>query len=289
MSDISCMSFNILDWDTHHDGYEPAEKRFDYVLKIIEKYDPDLLGVQEAAEIGSFSESIFDWCGKLTAALEERGWAASLLRDQEGFRLEKMNIGCGLIIFYKKDRFTLTDSGCHGYEMDINRYYQWVKLIDEKYKKPVLFTNTHFSIDQKVVDTISNSAGNAYRTVEAMRLLNFWNKNCPPDTALFATGDYNSTPASGAQTLLRSKQFKPSNLVALSWDDCGSMHTSRQFYTLDYCYVNPSAQQIDEYRVIKDIFPADRTEYALAGYPSDHRPLLTRATYKTDLEEAQKL
>lgn len=289
MSDISCMSFNILDWDTHYDGYEPAEKRFDYILKIIEKYNPDLLGVQEAAEIGSSSKSIFDWCGKLTAALAERGWAASLLRDQKGFQLEKMNIGCGLIIFYKKDRFTLQESGCRGYELDIHRYYQWVKLIDEKYKKTILFTNTHFSIDKNVGDTISYPAGDAYRTVEARILLNFWNENCPPDTALFATGDYNSVPTSGAQILLRSKQFKPSNRLALEWDDFGSMHTSREYCTLDYCYVNPSAQQIDEYRVIKDIFPADRTEYAMAGYPSDHRPLLTLATYKTDLEEAQKL
>lgn len=288
MSDISCMSFNILDWDTHCDGYEPAEKRFGYVLGIIEKYDPDLLGVQEAAEIGSSPNSVFDWCGRLTAALDERGFAASLLRDGKDFKLGKMNIGCGLIIFYKKNRFTLTDSGCHDYEHDPDRYYQWVRLTDEKYKKPILFTNTHFSIDPYIIDGWNSAAGNAYRTVEAVKLLKFWHKNCPPDTALFATGDYNSTPSATPQALLSGKRFKPSNLVALSWDDCGSMHTSRQFYTLDYCYVNPSAQQIDEYRVIKDTFPSDSKEYAMAGYPSDHRPVLTRATYKTAPEETVK-
>lgn len=52
--------------------------------------------------------------------------------------------------------------------------------------------------------------------------------------------------------------------------------------------MTPAAQQIDEYRVIKDTFPSDSKEYAMAGYPSDHRPVLTRATYKTASEEGVK-
>ena len=283
MSDISCMSFNILSYDTHKSGFEPPADRFPYIVATIDKYAPDLIGVQEACEAGSSEAAVFDWYGEMIRAMEERGYAWSSLKSHgDKFDREKQNIGCGLIIFYRKDRFTLNDSGLFQFEHDKVRYFHWVKLTDEKFGKPVLFTNTHFSINQKVVDERVGIAGTAFRTVEAVKLINFWAKNCPPDTALFATGDYNSLPSADPQVVLRSKQFKPSNLVAKAWDDCGSMYASRQFYTLDYCYVNPEATDIDEYRVIRDLFPSD-SDCPLAGYPSDHRAIMTYATYRTDV------
>ncbi len=287
MSDISCMSFNLLSYDTHKSGFEPPADRFPYVLATIDKYAPDLLGVQEACEKDSGGDSVFDWYGEMIAAMDERGYAFSSLKSHgEAFEREKQNIGCGLIIFYKKDRFTLNDSGLYQFPHDKVRFYHWVKLTDEKYGRSVLFTNTHFSINQKVVDARVSVAGNAFRTVEAVRLINFWAENCPPDTALFATGDYNSIPSADPQVVLRSKQFQPSNLVAKEWDDCGSMYSSRQFYTLDFCYVNPEATDIDAYRVIRDTFPSD-ADCKLAGYPSDHRAIMTYATYKTELPEIE--
>ena len=281
MSDISCMGYNVLSYDTHFVGFEPAAVRFGYVLKTIDDNDPDLVGVQEACEEGSSKSGSadFEWCGELIKAMAERGYGHSALREQADFTLPKQTIACGLIIFFKKDRFEMTDSGCKGYLHDPSRWFQWVKLTDKKFDRPILFTNTHFSINPMLVDKHSGVAGDAYRTVEATKLINFWNKECPPDTALFATGDYNSVPTSPAQTLLRSKQFKPSVVVAKEYDEFGTTLGGRMGHSIDFCYVNPEAQEVDAYRVLRDRYPSD-ADSRVAGYASDHRAIMTYTSYK---------
>ena len=283
MANISCMGFNILSCDTHDSGFEKPADRFHHVVRTIREQAPDLLGVQEACNLCCSEPETkrcfgFDWCEPMIKAMDELGYDYSILRDQEGFKLKRQTIACGLIIFFKKDRFELKDSGCAPYSPDQGRYYQWVKLLDKEYERSILFTNTHFSINPWLIDAHNWILGNANRTVAAGELLRFWYKNCDENTALFATGDYNCDPRSDAQGILRSRHFKPSNIVAEIPDEHGTCNGAKEACTIDFCYVNPKAQTVKEYKVIKDHYESE-AECRWAGYASDHRALMTYCDY----------
>ena len=290
MADISCMSFNVL--SCGYDGFELPADRFPNVIRTIREQEPDLIGVQEACNLSCRNPEQkgcrgFDWCAPMIKAMDESGYDYSILRDQEGFRLERQNIACGLIIFYKKDRFELKESGCYGYPHDKNRYYQWVKLLDKKYERNVLFTNTHLSINPRVMGTPNGIAGEAYRAAEAAMLLNFWYQNCDENTVLFATGDYNSVPHSNTQQLLQSGPFKPSYAVALKCMDRGTTHLGKAPHIIDYCYVNPKAQTVAEYYPVTTRYEGNPA-FAHNGYPSDHRALMTYCDYNPIVEKTEE-
>lgn len=280
MSQISCMSFNILSCDTHNCGFELPAARINHVLQTIKDHDPDLLGVQEACNLSCPEPKGcdgFDWCEPMLKALDEMGYDHSILREQKGFTLPRQNIACGLIIFFKKGRFVLNESGCFNYPDDVNRYYQWVKLTDTKYNKPIVFTNTHFSIDPWMSGKFIPLAGDGFRTAEAYFLLKFWKKHCDENTALFATGDYNCDDNSAAQQLLRTEVFQPSKEIAQKSNKISSVHGGSTA-TIDFCYVNPTAQTVTEYFPITTAYPSD-VDCKWKGYPSDHRAIMTYCNY----------
>lgn len=286
MSHISCMSFNILACDTHDSGYELPANRLSYVLETIKQNNADLVGLQEVCDQACAPSEKrdarcgdFNWCETMLSAASSMGYTAVAIRDQQGFLREKQNIGCGLMIYYKTDRFEMLENGCEVFPHNDVRYFQWVKLHDKQYDRTLLFTNTHFSINPKIGDTKSQMAGDAYRTTQSALLMKFWYKQGAENLALFATGDYNSTPESNAQTLLRSHKFKPSYLIAETSDERGTMNFRKTAHTIDFCYVNPTAQAVKQYKVITTHFYSERSRYALAGYPSDHRAIMTYCNY----------
>ena len=286
MNQISCMSFNILACDTHDAGYQLPAERLAHVVEIIRAENADLVGLQEAcdqackpsekrdARCGSFN-----WCEQMLAVAPTLGYTAVAIRDQQGFVRDKQNIGCGLIIYFKSDRFELLEDGCEVYPHNDVRYFQWVKLLDKKYDRKILFTNTHFSINQKLGDSKSAMAGDAFRTTQSFLLMKFWYTHLEEQMALFATGDYNSTPDSNAQILLRSREFKPSNVIALQGDELGTVNFRKAAHTIDYCYVRPEVQRVNRYRVVTTHFYADSQKYPKSGYASDHRPIVTECDY----------
>ncbi len=292
MSQVSCMSFNILSCDTHSSGFELPADRFRHVVHTIKDEMPDLIGVQEACNRSCPNPEEkgcrgFDWCEPMIKAMDELGYDYSILRDQEGFKLERQHIGCGLIIFFKKGRFVLNESGCYGYPHDKGRYYQWVKLTDTEYDRNILMTNTHLSIGQRVAGKYNEAAGDAYRAAQACMLLNFWFKTCDENTALFATGDYNSLPHSQAQTFLRSEHFRPSYMIAIDGDERGTCHLSKAAHIIDYCYVNPKAQTVTKYYPVTTRYESD-IDCKLAGYPSDHRAIMTFCDYNPIIEKTEE-
>ena len=124
----------------------------------------------------------------------------------------------------------------------------------------------------------------AYRTAEAGMLLDFWYNNCDENTALFATGDYNSEPTTVTQAVLRSKQFKPSYVISLTPEDRGTVnvrvgHNTLIPHIIDYCYVNTDAQTVLNYYPIVKKFDTD-FEGQFAGFSSDHRAIMTYCDYK---------
>ncbi len=283
MSDISCMGFNVLAYGTN--GAETPEERYPYVMATIKDEMPDLIGIQEACQLGCTKnpQCTMDWVVRLGEDLGKLGYDYSALKDQKGFIHPKQNIGSGLMIFYKRDRFELRDSDAQSYAHDPYRYFQWARLYDKQYDKDILFTNTHFSIPPKVCDVVNVPVGEAYRTIEAAILLQFWHDHCDENTALFATGDYNSEPITVAQTLLRSREFKPSYLVSKVPDDRGSVnvrvgHNNVIPHLIDFCFVNTGAQTVENYYAIVRRFET-KNDGLFAGFASDHRAIMTYCNY----------
>ncbi len=283
---ITCMGFNVLAYGTT--GTEIPEERYPYVMTTITDEMPDLIGIQEACEKNSSSsgdpENSLDWSIELARDLGNIGYDYVAIKDQKEFMLPKQNITAGLMIFYKKERFKLIDSGAVNYIHDPKRYFQWTKLYDTKFDKNILFTNTHFPTPPKVCGTINVPVGEAYRTVAAAQLVEFWKNNCDENTALFATGDYNSEPGTIAQQILRSQVFKPSYLVSKIPNDQGTVniragHTPLIPHIIDFCYVNTEAQAVENYYPIVRRFETQNNGL-LAGYASDHRAIMTYCNYK---------
>ena len=66
MSQVSCMSFNILSFDTHDCGFEKPADRIRHVIQTIKDNDPDLIGIQEACNLSCKDAATkrcrgFDW------------------------------------------------------------------------------------------------------------------------------------------------------------------------------------------------------------------------------------
>ena len=280
MADITCMGFNVMAYGTH--GAEPPEARYPYVIATILNEMPDLIGIQEASQKKEGGCPI-DWVTKLKTDLEAQGYAGRAVCEEKDFAFSLQTTVNGLMIFYKKDRFELKESGALPYPHDAGRYLQWAALYDKKYQRNICFTNTHFSCAPKVAGAFCTEAAEPFRTVEAVRLLNFWLENCDENTALFATGDYNSEPVSLTQRILRSKQFKPSYLVSESPDDRGTVNVTSDSHAIhphmiDFCFINEQVQSVEIYYAVVRRFETE-ADGAFAGFASDHRAVMTYCNY----------
>lgn len=234
----SCMSFNILAYDTHNDGYSIPGVRVDYIIKIIQKYDPDLLGCQEVMAAEKVNGN-FDTYSALNKALTSYSHCA--LIDEAGSKVSALTIASGLVIYYKTNRFEVKDHGAKAYDSDSGRHYQWVKFYDKQEKVSIIMTNTHFSINPNN-DYV---AGTQIRTSEANELLAFWKKMCGTNLPLYATGDYNHLTSENAYAILSSTNFASSRDIS---------QIANSASTIDFVYVNSAVQGCYEY-------VADKTEF----------------------------
>ncbi len=274
---ISCMSFNLLSRNTGGTTFAEAPVRFPYAVKTIFKYNPDILGVQEAE--GWVKTAQLDWYIEMAKVLTTLGnYEYAAIIDDKACKLERQTIGAGLMIFYKKNRFTLMDRGCVRYEEGPDRYFQWVKLHDNDYDKDVVVTNTHFSINPWNADRTARDVekGKQLRHIEGVHLCDFWKENVGEGTALFATGDYNHVHTEPAYEALHDGPFVFSRTVAKQPDP-------NERNTVDYIYVNPAATDILHYHTITDTFEKDSP--IVGGDPilylsSDHWPTICYANYK---------
>ena len=184
---IKIMTYNVMDdVAPNEDGsfsYDSPANREDAIAAMLREYLPDVIGMQEAGD-GGYS-GILDWCSALNEDLKDI-YAYRSLTDETGL---KMDICRGLIIFYRKDRFTLLESGAQGYSQPANnkRCFQWVKLRDNENGVEFYVFNTHWTVDGK----ITLEENEAIRTVEMQELANKVN-TLAKDQHVFLTGDFNS-------------------------------------------------------------------------------------------------
>ena len=260
----SCMSFNVLAYDTHNTGYAAPNVRIDYIEKTIKQYNPDLLGCQEVMAAAPQNGN-FDTYAELNKRLT--GYSHRALIEESGSAVKALTIGSGLVIYYKTSRFELKDHGAKVYAADAGRHYQWVKLYDKQEKVTLYMTNTHLSINPSG----NLAAGIQLRSNEAGELYSFWNKNCGDTVPLYATGDYNHASSENAYSVLNKGNFVSSRDVSLVANASSS---------IDFVYINGSVQGVYEYHRCNETFePAgvaasDPDKRNVKYCPSDHYAII---------------
>ncbi len=300
---VSVMSFNILDYEG--DGvYDSPSRRFNYVIATIRAYLPDLIGIQEAG-VAQSSNGNFDWPTELARELGDVYDCRTLTDDNPS---RQMKIGNGLIIFWKKNRFSRIDSGAVQYQNinytspygisadDTSRDFQYVKLYDSTYKTYLYMFNTHLSINSKKYsdDDINRAAGKTFRTKEAAQL-SAKMMELAEHYPCFATGDYNcnlrtsdleNADAYDAATNAYVSQlgkmsigtpFMTSSLVARynypDGDHVVANQTNDLFNSIiDHCFVNTNYTEVITRRVIyRDVNGWQAT---------DHRAVMSYMNYR---------
>lgn len=174
-ADFRVMSFNIR-FGTANDGEHAWPHRRAAVIGMIQRHDPDLLGVQEALafQIDELSEAL-------------PGYAFHGVGRDDGMKRGEF---CG--IFVRRDRFTIEDGGhlwlseqptlpgSVSWDSSMTRMASWVVARDRITGRAVVFANTHF-------DHIGERA-----RLESSRLIRRRLLAVPEGTAFVLAGDFNA-------------------------------------------------------------------------------------------------
>ncbi len=249
---IEVITFNIR-YDNPTDGIFSWENRKDMVFWVIDKYDPDILCLQEVLK------SQMD---ELEAFLSDYRWSGAGRNDG----IEK---GEYVPIFFKKDRFVLVDEGrfwlsespdvpgSMGWDAACTRMVSWVKLNEARSGNEYFVFNTHF-------DHIGEEA-----RMNSARLLTDSILSIAGPGPVIITGDLNADPESGTVNIL-SQLFSDSRLeaevseIASGTTFIGFPADMSQGKIIDYIFLGKNFS-IKEYEII--------SVNAGGYYPSDHLPV----------------
>jgi endonuclease/exonuclease/phosphatase family metal-dependent hydrolase len=249
---IEVITFNIR-YDNPTDGIFSWENRKDMVFWVIDKYDPDILCLQEVLK------SQMD---ELEAFLSDYRWSGAGRNDG----IEK---GEYVPIFFKKDRFVLVDEGrfwlsespdvpgSMGWDAACTRMVSWVKLNEARSGNEYFVFNTHF-------DHIGEEA-----RMNSARLLTDSILSIAGPGPVIITGDLNADPESGTVNILL-QLFSDSRLEAeVSETASGTTFIGfpadmSQGKIIDYIFLGKNFS-IKEYEII--------SVNAGGYYPSDHLPV----------------
>ena len=222
--------------------------------KVMDQYDPDIMGLQEVVpEWLTYLErdfsSTYSYINK---------WRASNSKESTP-------------IFWKKDRFTLVESGhfwlsetpdkeskATSWGAKHYRVCMWVKLKIKATGKTFLFFNTHF-------DTVASARVPSAKLVveRAMGMGGF------TQFPIFCTGDFNMKPDTTEYNEM-CKSFKDINRVLSNSQT--PTYTSYQTKTgsiIDYCFFSSDKITPIKYQVVE--------EFVDNGYVSDHSGLYIEA------------
>ncbi|MBX2914318.1 MAG: endonuclease/exonuclease/phosphatase family protein [Cyclobacteriaceae bacterium] len=266
---VSVMSYNIR-LDTESDGVNQWKNRPNKVINLIKKYNPDLVGVQEALH-------------------------NQMLDLQKGLP-EYSHIGVGRddgkekgeysAIFYKKEKFevliqntfwlseTPDVPGSKSWDAAITRVVSFALLKDKSTGKEFLYANTHF-------DHIGKEARKKSAEMIKTFIAGFMSGAAFPNPTetkkipVIVSGDFNSEPTDAPYlTITNGEHFRlfdsrPANNLTGTF--CGFELNKMACRTIDYIF-HSEDWKASGYQVIQD---NDGTYY-----PSDHLPVLVTLTLK---------
>lgn len=251
---LNVMTFNMR-YDNPEDGQNNWRFRRERVAEVIKAQDVDVLGTQEL-----LSNQFNDLRG--------------LLVGYEGVgvgRLDGAESGEYCAVFFKKDRFTLLDSGTFwlsetpevvgslGWDGACERIATWVVLRDRDGQE-LFFIDTH-------LDHVGQVARD-----EGVSLLMKRIETLHGDRPVILTGDFNSEPGSSVVAhvqkdgVLRDAKAIAAQRSGTDWSfsDFGQIPEAER-PLLDYIFVSGDIEAV-RYEVLPDTFDG--------GYVSDHAPVM---------------
>ncbi len=164
-TDFSIMSLNVMDKNVSGQEYLAPSLRAPLTVQMIKSYMPDIICVQEATKTGTaltIEGSNKTWADYITNELKAVGYDCKWLTDIKTYNYP-MDIGSGLITFWKKDRFEheASDAGkftpVNGFAPapSQGRYWTWVQLKDKQNADASIYVyNTHIYNESSNNDTI---------------------------------------------------------------------------------------------------------------------------------------
>ncbi|CAF0718859.1 unnamed protein product [Adineta steineri] len=251
------MSYNIR-MDTPADGENQWVRRRDRVFRLIQYYQPDLIGIQEALP---------HQIGDLVSAFPIYGWYG-VGRDDGKRQGEFSAILYRLDIFERQNQGTFWLSktpdvpGSKGWDAALPRICSWVLLHDRRTNQKVCHFNTH-------LDHVGKTARREGARLIASRIHQIAGSKIP--TVL--TGDFNAGPESDAyRTIVTHSPLRDAKLITKAPHD-GPQGTWSTFNArntiggrLDYIFVSPQHFQV--------LHHSHSTYTENQKYPSDHLPVL---------------
>jgi len=259
---LRVMTYNIR-FDTAQDGHNQWRNRKDRVIQLIEKYKPDLFGVQEAVvqQMNDLQTGLIDY----------RAYGVG--RD------DGRTHGEFSPVFYRHDRFELKDQrtfwlsetpdkpGSKGWDAVLPRICSWVRLKDRLSDKELCFFNTHF-------DHIGRNA----RQQSANLILTRIQQIAGQQTPVILTGDFNTGPQSAAyQTVVTDTIMQDAKSITES-EHQGPDGTWSTFDVqckigdrIDYIFIKIGHFIVSKHEHLTD---SDGKHY-----PSDHLPVRAELNY----------
>ena len=251
---LSVMTFNMR-YDNPEDGQNNWRFRRERIAGVIKAQEVDVLGTQEL-----LSNQFNDLSGLLT------GYQGGCVG-----RLDGAESGEYCAVFFRKDRFTLLDSGTFwlsetpevvgslGWDGACERIATWVVLRDRDGRE-LFFIDTH-------LDHVGQVARD-----EGVSLLMKRIETLSGGRPVILTGDFNSEPGSSVVAhvqkdgVLRDAKAIAAQRSGTDWSfsDFGQIPEAER-PLLDYIFVSGDIEAV-RYEVLPDTFDG--------GYVSDHAPVM---------------
>ena len=241
------MSFNLLcdgRWNRQW------QRRVPRAVAAIQACNPDSFGVQEA-HLG--------WMTALQTHLPEYDYVG--VGREDGAQEGEFSA-----VFYRRDRFTLLDSGTFwlsetpetpsmGWDADYRRVCTWAKLQEKATGKVFAHFNTH--LDH--VGRVAQQKGAELVSLRAEAL--------GGDIPAVFTGDFNVTPDSAPCQAIKARGFVDLRDTAAETDRGDTFHDftpDKPGLVIDYVFARGDVTAA-RFCVMRDMFDGD--------YPSDHYPV----------------
>lgn len=237
------------------------DKRKYLIVKIIEDYNFDIVGTQEANkkqknEVENLLKTYF-----------------SVAHPYGG----KSGDGHHTITYFKKDRFSLLDSGVFwlsetpnqpsvGWDASDRRICQWLKLKDLKSKKILYFFNAHFYWRAQTAKL--NSGPLIVNQIKAIA------GNYPSILVGDLNSEENTPQIHSISRIMRDVSKIEKDEVLRNWytNLGGGNFQDPLVNRIDYIFISDAIKPY-KYHVIKDKYADDR-------YPSDHLPIYSELLIK---------
>jgi endonuclease/exonuclease/phosphatase family metal-dependent hydrolase len=254
---LKVMTYNIR-YDNPEDGPNRWDLRKEKVFALIKKYDPDVIGVQEALhhQLVDIKKSLkqYDFFGAGRDDGKQKGEYSAIFVRKKRFKVLQQNT------FWLSE--TPEVPGSKNWDAAITRVVTWGKLHDKRSGKSIFMVNTHF--DHRGKESRIHSA----------RILTDSAARMAKDLPLIITGDFNFTRDQPPykvmmdSSILRLIDTAPKKGEGTA---CGFEAGVRPCTAIDYVF-HTDQWTSQNYQVIKD----NDGKY----YPSDHLPVMVALSIK---------